>query len=166
MKYSAHSALDKQEVYVANITDIDTRYLSIMQETSKFIDVSGHISLAPSNYEALNPRPVFSFYLTPKDMYLGVYTFGDAVDVGKYAKKDLTEKDIMWTDLRNGDGKFNIWAAEFRFKSNEIRLGVIDTALDKILVPKQDLHDIKHMLYIKSLGHLLSYKIRERAGGG
>ena len=50
MKYGISSALDGKKVYVANITDIDNRYYETLKQTSKFIDVNGHISLAPLNY--------------------------------------------------------------------------------------------------------------------
>ena len=50
LKYATNSALDGQHVNVANITNIDPEYMEMLKQTSKFINVNGHISLAPLSY--------------------------------------------------------------------------------------------------------------------
>ena len=81
----------------ANVEWVDTRYNAILKGQSRFIQVNGHLALAPVSIKGNVNNYMFSIYLTNKLYHTGMFTSG-GYDVKTFSASGQNS-DIYWMDV-------------------------------------------------------------------
>ena len=118
---------------------------------------AGFVGLGPKTYregfiEAFLPqieaesekmKPIFSFYFTDSTLKKGKLIFG-GYDLEKFAKPDLTEKDIFWAPLEGNPYYWTVNMNDLAYAGKSViqesRKLILDTGMSFSIIPEADMN--------------------------